>query len=51
MGISTLSGLPNRKTLQDCQAATEEQGPGKLRKPFQQVQHNCNKLFSNTCCH
>ena len=26
-------------------------GPRKLRKPFQQVQHNCNKLFSNTFCY
>ena len=26
------------------------QGPGKFRNPFQQVQHNCNRLFSNTFC-
>jgi len=26
-------------------------GPWKLRKPFQQVQHNCNNYLSNTLCH
>ena len=42
---------PFYKVFSTPQKARPEQKPGKLRKPFQQVQHNCNKLFSNTFCY